>query len=391
MENKKWILYFGGFELPDKNAAAQRASSVAKSFRELGYNVALSGVSKDRLGQDEIIKSKNSLEDFERVTRLYPANLKEWIEYIVSSKKEIGIIEGYSNIAAVICYDYPSLTIWQLNKYCKDKGIKFIVDIAEWYGPSKKIFPLNIIKNMDTSLRMKYVLPKLDNIICISKFLYDYYRKQVENCILVPGTIDKGDEKWLESMAYIPNSIFTLGYAGNPGPKCEKERIDLLIAAVCELNEEGFKCRIDLAGFQKSNFEKDYPEILEKPNYKDVINYLGRLPHKDCIKLIKRVDFSIIAREDNRITRAGFPTKLSESFGCGTPVITTPSGNVADYVVKGENGFVTEGFSYEKIKESIKNSINLSKEKLLEMHRLTAKNNPLDYRRFNEELKKIMD
>ena len=33
------ILYIGGFQLPDKNAAALRVMSNAKAFRELGYTV----------------------------------------------------------------------------------------------------------------------------------------------------------------------------------------------------------------------------------------------------------------------------------------------------------------------------------------------------------------
>lgn len=40
------ILYIGGFELPDKNAAAQRVVSNAKLCRDLGYEVTLIGVDK---------------------------------------------------------------------------------------------------------------------------------------------------------------------------------------------------------------------------------------------------------------------------------------------------------------------------------------------------------
>ncbi len=43
---RKVILYIGGFELPDKNAAAQRCVSNAKIFRDLGYEVVMLGVDK---------------------------------------------------------------------------------------------------------------------------------------------------------------------------------------------------------------------------------------------------------------------------------------------------------------------------------------------------------
>ena len=40
----KTIVYIGGFELPDKNAAAQRVISNAKIFRKLGYHVIYVGI-----------------------------------------------------------------------------------------------------------------------------------------------------------------------------------------------------------------------------------------------------------------------------------------------------------------------------------------------------------
>ncbi|MCK9163882.1 MAG: hypothetical protein M0O93_06000 [Bacteroidales bacterium] len=39
----KTILYIGGFELPDKNAAAQRVISNGKILRDLGFNVVYIG------------------------------------------------------------------------------------------------------------------------------------------------------------------------------------------------------------------------------------------------------------------------------------------------------------------------------------------------------------
>ena len=41
------VLYLGGFELPDKNAAAQRVLSNAKLLREMGHDVTFAGISKD--------------------------------------------------------------------------------------------------------------------------------------------------------------------------------------------------------------------------------------------------------------------------------------------------------------------------------------------------------
>lgn len=391
IDNKKTIIYFGGFELPDKNAAAQRVISISKSLRDMGYKVDLYGSSKNLFEADRIVTLENNLQDIIMREQAYPRNIKQWIKYLIMCQSQIRIIEKYSDIAAIICYNYPALPLWGLNQYCKRKGIKLIADVTEWYDPPKMRFPLNHIKNIDTKLRMEFVQTKLNNIICISKYIYEYYNSKVSNCVLIPGTIDKNDEKWTKLSDYVPNTPFTLGYAGDPSPKCAKERIDLLISAVCELYEEGFYCHLKMAGFEQSLFELDYPEIVNKPYYKDCIHYLGKLSHQDCLQLIKNVDFTIIAREDKRVTRAGFPTKLSESFACGTPVITTPSSNIADYIINGANGFVTDGFLYEDIKRCINRAICIPRERLLDMHRITMQNNPLEYKQFTVEIKKLID
>ena len=40
----KSILYLGGFELPDKNAAAQRVMANAKLLGEMGFDVSFIGI-----------------------------------------------------------------------------------------------------------------------------------------------------------------------------------------------------------------------------------------------------------------------------------------------------------------------------------------------------------
>ena len=45
---KKTILYLGGFLLPDKNAAAHRVVNNSKIFEALNYNVILIGYDKKK-------------------------------------------------------------------------------------------------------------------------------------------------------------------------------------------------------------------------------------------------------------------------------------------------------------------------------------------------------
>ena len=59
----KKILYIGGFELPDKNAAAHRVLAIAKGLRDSGNEVVFMGVSKDNRETD-VLKTKSEVQGF---------------------------------------------------------------------------------------------------------------------------------------------------------------------------------------------------------------------------------------------------------------------------------------------------------------------------------------
>ena len=55
---------------------------------------------------------------------------------------------------------------------------------------------------------------------------------------------------------------------------------------------------------------------------------------------ISQSDFSILFRNSNKMTNSGFPTKVSESISCGTPVITNSTSDLESYIINGKNGFL---------------------------------------------------
>ena len=54
----KTIIYIGNFELPNKNAAAQRVIANGKIFRDLGYKVVYIGISKEITHHHSTISAK---------------------------------------------------------------------------------------------------------------------------------------------------------------------------------------------------------------------------------------------------------------------------------------------------------------------------------------------
>lgn len=248
------ILYIGSIFLPDKSAGAQRALSLSKSFRDLGYKTVIVGMSSEQDKNMPVLKTKSYCKGFEIFSVSQPKSIPQWFHHTVSVKefKEVVNYYGYERIYAIVAMEYEAIPLWKLSGFCKKRGIRLIADAEEWYEKSNLRFPMNIAKDFDTNLRMKYVYPKkIDSMICISRFFEEHYKNIVKHIVYVPGTIDKNEEKWQKVNKYKPNNVFTIGYAGHPGVKFEKERLDLLVGAVLELNSEGKKCRLKIAGLDR--------------------------------------------------------------------------------------------------------------------------------------------
>ena len=92
-------------------------------------------------------------------------------------------------------------------------------------------------------------------------------------------------------------------------------------------------------------------------------------------------------RDDTLKNRAGFPTKFVESISCCTPLITTLSSNIGDYLFDGHNGFVVD--DKHPLSEVIEKVAKLSVEERVRMKRYCRENNSFDYHHYTEELKKL--
>lgn len=322
---ERTILYLGGFQLPEKNAAAQRVVGIAKGFRDLGYQVCFLNSLKDY--------RKSGIEEKEYFGfKCFEYKREPEIDYLLSAKTALSMIDRVKPYA-VVAYNYPAMALDRIRKYCKNNGIKCFADATEWYDTAGKNIVAGMIKGFDTSYRMKCVQKKLDGVIAISKYLYDYYKDSVKT-VLIPPTVDMEDNKW-----NIPTDIneecISFVYAGVPS--AAKERLDSIVSAVGVVEQEN-KIRLNIVGITREQFMNLY---AWKASIPESVNFWGRVEHQKALQIVKQSDWTIILRENSRLVKAGFPTKLVESISCGTPVLANRFSNVYDYLTE-ENSICVE-------------------------------------------------
>lgn len=321
----KKVLYIGGFEMPDKNAAAQRVMANAFLLREMEFEVKFIGPTKDR------INSVAEANGFKCEYVDYPKGVGMWLKYItdfVSTEKILVYKPDY-----VVLYNFPAVASLKILKICHKNGIKVIHDLTEWES-SRGWSPREIIRKMDIMLRMRYCMKKMDGVIAISRYLYNQY-KDYTKCIMVPPTVDLSNPKWNRERELNTGKNVNLVYAGTAGFG-NKDKLDVIINAIKSFPT----IKLTVIGMTLEQYEQGYGNMP-----KDCVNveFRGRVPHTEAVKAVCDADFQMLIRDNTLKNKAGFPTKFVESMSCCTPLIATLTSNIGEYLKDGENGFVVDG------------------------------------------------
>lgn len=358
----KKVLYLGGFELPDKNAAAQRVMSNAKLLREIGFEVSFIGISKD------IERAPRIVDGFVSNPVTYPANPKEWGHQILTFVERKRILEYHPEY--VVLYNFPAIASLRVLNVCHKHGIKVIHDLTEWESNSGWS-PVDIIRKIDINLRMRYCMKKMDGVIAISRFLYEYYKAYTE-VILVPPTVDLTAKKWNRNRKLCSGDQIRLIYAGNAGFGA-KDRLDIIVKTVANYP----KIKLDIVGMTEADYLKGYGDL---PLLCNNITFHGRVSHIDAVTVVQNSDFQLLIRESNLKNNAGFPTKFVESMTCCTPIIATLTSNIGDYLINGVNGFIVD--DNHTLDNILKHISRLSSNEMVKMKTACKNITIFDYRSY---------
>ncbi|WP_462392423.1 glycosyltransferase [Clostridium cadaveris] len=364
---KKTVIYIGNFSFPLGNAAGKRVYANGKILKELGYEPIFIGMSNEVDKFRTLVNTKKKYEGFIYYNFPYPNKSLDWINYkktfasLLEFLRETKIID---DLGLVIYYGSPTLSFFntRLIRFCKKQNIKVVTDCVDWLTVKTNNPLFNIIKWADNSYQKAYANKKADGVIAISKYLSNYYKKNGCKTVIIPplSPINYG---FVES-SRINQDIKIITYAGLPFRKGQqvkdcnllKDRIDKTISLLYEAKKEGCKFLFNIYGFTREEYLVAIPkQKLYLDELGDSIQFHGPKPNEVVVEAVKKSDFTILIRDVNRDTMAGFPTKISESISCGTPVITTRTSDLDSYIIEGNNGFFLdmedEEFNIKKIKE----------------------------------------
>jgi len=374
----KSIIYIGNFHFPKGNAAGKRVYGNAILFKELGYTVKVIDTDPDYKPSNYKLSQNRIQQGFDCHSLPYPPGLKGWLRFSAALrevKNYILLEKDKSNVFAVVIYGSPTLSLFNffLIRFCKKNGVKVIVDCVDWLTIKSKSFVFNIIKSADDSFQKILCNKMADGVICISKFLSNYYNQSKLKTIIIPPLNIKKEGKERACVAVTPHSFI---YAGRPfrddmqidDVDSLKDRVDLIFKVFSDLKIEGYNFKLHIYGFSSAEFLKCVPSSTENIEIisKEVI-FHGHASNLDVVNTLESCSFSLLFRDSKRDTIAGFPTKIAESISVGTPVIVSEVGDIGDYIMENVNGYLSQANDYQGQLNSVRKALSCSPSKVNEM------------------------
>ncbi len=342
---KGTIIYYGGFSLPDKNAAANRVVSNGKLFNSVGYNTVFLGASYDEKQADAYKPLSERADMFEES---HPTTSKAWLKHIFSIKNLKNLSDKYTDVKTIILYNVPFITLCVAKKYFSQKGIEVAYDCTEWTQYTDGSFLKKAFKFIDEFFIRKFAHKIADKMIVISSLMEKGYKKS-KKMLVLPPLIDINDEIWHQQEEKITEQ-FSFCFAGFPDGN--KDSLDIIVEAFQELDSQFLL--LNIVGITKEEFEKIYPDVKITEKNKNSVIFRGKQTHKEAIRIVSNSDCYIFIRESDRRNNAGFPTKFVESYTCGIPIITTDVSDIKKYMKNSSDGVVLEAVTKESIKQAMK-------------------------------------
>jgi glycosyltransferase involved in cell wall biosynthesis len=364
---KEWIAYFGKFPFPEGSASSVRVRGIASALAVAGYDVVV-GSEDTKPSETTVLcekKWKTSISYIglsERVPVSDSIFTKAFRYLFADGKQKTQWLDRQSTMPSfIIYYGSSSSFLLRLMAWCHRKKVRLIVDIVEWRDASHMpaggfLSPFNI----SDKICMRYLNHRADGVIAISSYLEKYYLNKKSNVIRIPTLLDTSDKINKRSSTMLFKKQLTLAYAGKSG-NGKKDLINNVLEALFLMNSAGKNVRFIVVGHTVK-------EVLNFSTFRSRglsmlplwIEALGWQSPDIAIDIIKNADFLPLFRPINRVSQAGFPTKIAESMSLGTPVICNHTSDLGKYVHDGINGLVCPDHTIVSIVKAIERALRLS-------------------------------
>ena len=195
-----------------------------------------------------------------------------------------------------------------------------------------------------------------DGIICISRFLIDFHRREgipEHKLLQVPSTVDPSRFE-----GAVDNSLpyRYIGYFG--ALTFKRDNVDLLLKAFQPLTMKFPDYHLVIGGPGTQNERKLITDLAQELGITSKFKLLDYMPREEITKYIKGADILVMVRGKDMESDASFPSKLTEYLAASKPLITVNVGEIPDYLTDGINAFLVPPGNHSALTSKIEDVIN---------------------------------
>ena len=369
---------------PEGDAGAIRDHAFAKIYQALGYKVVVLCMGKstdfkfktyDDVPYVSLRKNKNDI--FSKVSNylLFKIRVKKYLN---------------QRCSIVHITDIPLSLLKFLKKYARKNNVKLVYDCVEWYSPEqfklKYISFAYIIKNLYNTR----VIDKNFIVISISTFLENHFTSRGIKTIRIPVIMDI---KKIQAEKNDRKNIKYFLYAGSPG---KKDYLFEIIKGFSLLSKEILNnIKIIILGVDEKQLISACGIEQNDVSYLgDSLKCMGRVSRQEVLDMLKEADFTVLLRSENqRYSKAGFPTKVVESLASATPIITNITSDLGLYLKNEFNSILVKDCSAKSFADAIEHATSVSQtmqDILNNNARITAEEN-FDFRAYIDEYREFIN
>ena len=396
------IIYIGNFPYPSKSGVGNRVRQNILLLKSLGYKVCVIAPDEQVGEEMPLADTKKEIDGCDVYFLPTAKSIKQRIFYKKDLQRTQELIKNLNANQEVFAVFFTgtkfALFANGVVNFCKKQGIKTVADSMDWLAIHSHSFLFNVIKRFDIAFEMRVVNRKADGVLAISTYLRDYYKKYVKNTIVIPPLFEKNIKN---SMERDESKVIRLVYAGTPfgpnvvckKPEALKDRLDKTIEYLYKIKTHGIENFVfDIYGVTEEGYctafpwHKGYVDFLGKN-----VCFHGRVQYSVIEEALGKADFTLLLRDQNRETRAGFPSKVGESITSGTPVIISDVGDHSLYIQSNTNGFLIHSDDENRAIEELKGIFSLDWTTILQIKKNCRQDEQFVYATYAQQMKTFLE
>ena len=337
---------------PDGKANAARARALVKLFQLAGYGVTVLC--------DKQVPLTDYTPDYPVLTpkKTYSTKAGRFLFRSHEYKKTVCEVLKTKAISCVVAESMPD-RVGPLLSLARKKKIPFVLESCEQFNPATFRHGKHDIRYRRFMYAWKHLFVKADGVIAISRYLQRFYDEKGIPTVRVPAILETARMKVSEKQE--ETESIRLLYSGDMTGG--KETMNEVFEALSRIRDEKKKFRVGLYGPTEEQLKVSLTEKgkAARESLGDAVCAHGRVSQSVMYERIHQSDYGIFIRPKRLSSEAGFPTKLGEYLAAGLPVITNDTGDISLVVKDGENGFLTEPTTADKLEEIFRKIASMDK------------------------------